>query len=117
MSKTHFYGRVAAEKIFSDYLRRTFTDPQDGLICCRIRGAWALGTPGEALRVSVYDQIHSHLLWPTSGGLDLPHSTPWLWTLLSKFHSWLWNSTAICGEMAPRTFTAAQRTRRVLAIV
>ena len=42
MSKTHFYGRVAAEKIFSDYLRRTFTDPQDGLICCRIRGAWAL---------------------------------------------------------------------------
>ena len=39
MSKTHFYGRVAAEEIFSDYLRRTFTDPQDASVSGRI-GAW-----------------------------------------------------------------------------
>ena len=65
MSKTHFYGRVAAEKIFSDYLRRTFTDPQqDGLYLYlyAVSNPGCLGTPGEALRVSVYDQIHSHLL-------------------------------------------------------
>ena len=29
MSKTHFYGRVAAEETFSDDLRRTFTDSQE----------------------------------------------------------------------------------------
>ena len=29
MSKKHFYGRVAAEEIFSDYLRRTFTTPEE----------------------------------------------------------------------------------------
>ena len=29
MSKKHIYGRVAAEDTFSDYLTRTFTDPEE----------------------------------------------------------------------------------------
>ena len=65
MSKTHFYGRVAAEETFSDYLRRTFTDPQEVcMVESGVPGDARRGTQGVCIRPNPLSPTLAHLRWP-----------------------------------------------------